>query len=585
MKTEIEFDWANPELFESARKEMSATHDAFVSKWKGNSEYLEDPVKLKEALDEYENISRKYSFGGAEGYYYYMKQELDGTDLDARAKFNSLYEFILMEDNKLIFFALSLGKISKEKQKEFLESSELTDYRNFLKEIFVNSKYMLEEKEEMIMGLKSTPAHEMWERMVTSLLSKESAEIKGEKKTYPELLSLMKDSDSELRDLAKEAFEKILEKYSDVAENEINAILENHKSNMIIRGYEEVDSSRLISDSVSKDFVLALLNATTKRFDLSDRYYKLKAKVLGKDKIGYHERATQVGNFSRKYSYEDGVETVRKVLGDIDPEFLGIFEKFVADGRIDAYSRKGKRSGAACYHTSIGLPTNIILNHNGTLDDVTTIAHEVGHGINNEMMRKAQHALYFDTPVATAEVASTFFEDFVLEEVLKDCDDEEKFSILMKKVDDDMSSIMRQVSAYNFELELHNTYQKEGYLSKEKIGKIFAKHMGAYLGEGVDISTVDNWWIYWGHFRSCFYVYSYASGLLISKSMQKKFKEDSGFIEKIKEFLSSGTSLSPEEIFDKMGIKPNEEFFLNGISEIESSLVKAEELAQKLGKI
>jgi oligoendopeptidase F len=187
--------------------------------------------------------------------------------------------------------------------------------------------------------------------------------------------------------------------------------------------------------------------------------------------------------------------------------------------------------------------------------------------------------------MATAEVASTFMEDFVLEEILKQVGDEEKLTILMQKLDSDIATIMRQISCYLFEKDIHEIYRKEGYLPKNKIGEIFKKRMSNYMGDFVDTSDCHNWWIYWPHIREFFYVYSYASGLLISKAMQEKYKEDDSFIEKVKEFLSTGTSKTPRETFKKMGIELNKDFWNKGLNKVEKLLDETWILAKKLGKI
>jgi oligoendopeptidase F len=589
MENTWKFEWANPNNFKNERKLNEKAHDEFVNKWKNKQDYLEKDEILKEALDDYEKLIKNFTQGGKEGYYYWLKQELNENDLDIRAKCNLIEEFIKIQNNKLNFFEISLGKIPKEKQNEFLKSNLLKNYKNFLKQIFLNSKYMLNEKEEKIMSLKSTAAYSMWVRMVSSLLTKETKKIKVEgkilEKTYTELLSLMKNQKKELRDNASIAFEEILSKYSDVAEAELNAILENHKVNDKIRGFDRVDSSRIIRDNIDKKFVDDLIEAVSSRFDISKKFYELKAKLFGQNQIGYYERAASYGEIDKKYTWEESKRLVKKVFSKLDSEFLEIFDDFLQNKRIDVFPKKGKRGGAFCIHNSIKLPTYILLNHTENLDDVTTIAHEIGHGINNEFIRKKQNALSFGTPLATAEVASTFMEDFVLDEILKTSTDEEKLIIFMQKLDSDISTIMRQISCYLFEKEIHETYRKEGYLSKEKIGKIFKKRMSNYLGNFVDTSTCDNWWIYWPHIREIFYVYSYASGLLISKTMQEKYKEDNSFIEKIKEFLSTGNSKTPRETFEKMGIELNKDFWNKGLDKIEKLLNETWNLAKKMGKI
>jgi oligoendopeptidase F len=155
------------------------------------------------------------------------------------------------------------------------------------------------------------------------------------------------------------------------------------------------------------------------------------------------------------------------------------------------------------------------------------------------------------------------------------------------KLNNDISSIFRQVACYKFEWDMHKEFREKGYLSKEEIGNIFLKHMRSYMGESVELSDgCENWWVYWGHIRHFFYVYSYASGVLISKSLQNSVKKDKKFILKVKEFLSSGETESPKELFLKLGIDIRDsKFWDNGIKEIEVLLDETEMLAKKLKKI
>jgi oligoendopeptidase F len=583
------FEWANSKEFEKDRKNYEIAINMFVSKWKNRDDYLEKPEKLLEALTDYNKLQRDFVSGGKEGYYYWLKQELNENDLEIRAKLNKIEEFVKIQNNKLNFFQINLGKINKNKQKEFLESDLLKEYSNFLKQIFVNSKHILNEKEEEIIDLKSTSAYSSWIRLVSSLLAKETRIIKIEgknvEKNYSELLSLMKSRDKNIRDLSKKQFEEILSKYSDIAEAELNAILEDHKTNDYLRKFSRPDSERIVQDQIDEKFIDELIEAVSSKFELSKKFYELKSKLFQQEKIGYHERAASYGKIDKKYTWENSKELVRKILNKLDKEFLEIFDEFLEKNRIDVFPKKGKRQGACCIHNSIKLPTYILLNHTENLDDVTTIAHEVGHGINNEFIRKKQKAINFSTSMATAEVASTFMEDFVLEEILKQVGDEEKLTILMQKLDSDIATIMRQISCYLFEKDIHEIYRKEGYLPKNKIGEIFKKRMSNYMGDFVDTSDCHNWWIYWPHIREFFYVYSYASGLLISKAMQEKYKEDDSFIEKVKEFLSTGTSKTPRETFKKMGIELNKDFWNKGLNKVEKLLDETWILAKKLGKI
>jgi oligoendopeptidase F len=273
-------------------------------------------------------------------------------------------------------------------------------------------------------------------------------------------------------------------------------------------------------------------------------------------------------------------------MTNIDSEFSNIFSNFLNNGAFDVFLYIGKTSGAFCVYFLKSQPVYILLNYNNTLQDVITLAHEVGHGINDELMRQ-QNALNFKTSIATAEVASTFMEDFVLEDILANADDNLRLSIMMMKLNSLVNSIFRQVALFKFEQEIHSIFRVKGYLSKEELGEIFYKNMTAYLGDSVSFSNHDkNNWVAWPHIRLYFYVYSYASGLLISKYLQKEFKKDHSFIIKIKDFLAAGSSVSPKELFNNLNIDiSNIDFWQTGLDEIEILLNETEVLAKKLKKI
>ena len=581
--TSWKFDWADESKFNLNRKSMNEDVSEFVKTWSDNS-FKNSSELLKSALIDYESIWEKHGYGGEEGYYYWLLNQLNLNNKQIRSNLKSISDFTRDNFNKLNFFRITLGKLSEEKQNEILKNKELSNYSKFLKDIFDTSKYILSENEEKIMSLKQDSGYSMWKKMLSSLISKETRIINGEEKTFEQLISDTLSEEKQVRDCAKDNINEILEKYSEVAENEINAILNTYEVNDKIRGYSRADSERLLSDSVDEKFVDTLVKTVSDNFKISTKYYDLKSKIM-KQKLGYHEKSAQIGKLEKGYSFDESKKLVGKVLNNLDSEFKDIFDEF-KDGKLDVYPAIGKRGGAFCVHMIKKLPTYILLNHTDDLSSVKTLAHEVGHGINNELTRDKQNEIYFGTATSTAEVASTFFEDFVFEEILKECNDEEKLILMVQKLGDEISTIMRQIAAYNFETELHSEYRKNKYLSKEEIGLIFKKNMKKYLGDSVDCSWCDNWWIYWSHFRNRFYVYSYASGLLISKALQRKVRRDKNFIGEVKKFLASGTSKTPEEIFSGMGIDIySEEFWEEGLNEINETLKETISLAKKLGKI
>lgn len=577
---------------EKKRKIVERKSYEFINKWKGRKDYLKKPAVLKLALDEYENWQRNYSTGGDEWYYFWLRTAQDQNDHELKAKFNKIMDFSNKIQADVEFFTLSIAKIPLKSQKKFLEYQPLENYKHFLEMLFVGAKYLLSEAEEKILTFQSVTSHLNWVKMTSGFLAKEEGNIfLGNKKkgikNFSEILTLSSDKNKAVRDSAANALNEILEKHSDVAEAEINSVLANKKINDELRKMPRPDLSRHISDDIDSKTVDALINSVSNRFDISKRYYKLKAGLMGLKKLKYHERNVEYGNIDKKYSYNESASLIYKVLEKLDKRFLDIFERFIENNQIDVYPKKGKISGAFCSYNLICQPTYILLNHTDKLRDVLTMAHELGHGINDELMKEKQNALNFKTSLATAEVASTFMEDFVLQEIAEQADDELKLAIIMMRLNDAVSTIFRQIACYKFEQELHKTFREKGYLSKKEIGKLFQKHMSSYMGDSVEQSPgSENWWVFWGHIRNFFYNYSYASGLLISKSLQNSVKNNPEFIDGVKDFLSAGLSDSPKNIFKKLGINMTDETFWDkGIKEIENLLKEATTLAKKLRKI
>lgn len=575
------------EKAETQLKESQSQVEKFEKKWKANKEWLENPQVLKTALDEYESLMTSIGLGAGDAqYYFWLRSQQDQNSPEIKSKYNKFDEAGKENSNKLIFLTRELSKIPETVQKIFLSSKELEEYKHFLENSFKWKKHLLGEEEEKILALKESVSHDNWEKMVSGLLSKEEREINSEKKNFSEIMSLISDKDKKTRDSAAKALNGILKKYSDIAESEINSILQNKKLNDKLRNFSSPEESRFLNDDIEKETVTALSEAVSSHFSIAKEFYALKAKLLGLKKLEYHERNVPYGKTEKEYSFEDSANLVKKVFLSLDSEFTEIFENFLKEGRIDVFPRKGKRSGAFCVWVSKSKPIYVMLNHTNKLRDITTFAHEFGHAINGELSKK-QNELQFHATTSTTEVASTFMEDFVLEEILKHADDELKLSILMEKLNDDISTIFRQIACFKFEQELHSEFREKNYLSKEEIGKIFRKNMEAYMGEAVEQSPgSENWWLHWSHIRSFFYTYTYSFGLLTSKSLQNKVKSNPRFIKKVKEFLAAGSSRSPKEIFSNLGIDiTKKEFWISGIEETKALLEETKALAKKLNKI
>lgn len=577
------------DILSESRQTSSEAVNNFKLKWIEDLSYLSDPHSLKNALDEYAELMAKHGLNGQEWYYFSLRSAQDQLDPKLKGLSRAADELATKLYNEIQFFTLNIAKIDQSSQKILLDSDELSMYKHFLSRLFAQQRFMLSEPEEKILNLVSLPAHESWVSMTSSFLSKEEHEVEhedGHVKTasFSEILSLTSSQNKIVRDRAAKVVHQTVAKFAQTATEEINAILQFKKTTDELRRMDRADLQRHVHDDIDSEVVDSLLKSVSNRYSIPADFYKLKAKLFKVKQLAYHERNVPYGELNQEYNFEQATALVDRTLSELDPEFGQIFNEFLKGGQFDVFPRPGKVGGAFCAHNLVIQPTYILLNHTNKLQDVLTIAHEMGHGLHNEMARRHQHSLYFGTSMATAEVASTFMEDFVIEQLLADTSKKTQLEVMMMKLNDDISSIFRQVACYQFEQSLHEQFRIKGYLSSEEIGELFAHHMKAYMGAAVEQSNgSQNWWVYWSHIRNYFYVYSYASGLLISKSLQSFVRKDPRSIEKVKQFMAAGQSDSPRNIFLATGIDiQKSEFWQQGLSEIQELLNKANSLANEL---
>ena len=567
----------NDPQIEADLKSIESAIENFEKKYKGNDKYLCDESALFEALAEYEKIE-----GMAEGsrpimYFHYLG-DLNSADQQVNAQLSVLSQRYAKISNKILFFGLALGKISKETQKKFLESKKLVHFRYWLKTLFDESKYFLTEPEEKILTLKSLPSRGLWVDGQERLLNSQTISFKG--KQIPIAEAHMKISDLSKKDrydLHKKIME-IQKGISAFAESEINAIVTDKKINDELSGFAEPYSATILGYENDEKAIINFVKTVTDNFSISHKFYEVKAKLLKMPKLLYPDRAAKIGATTTKYPFEKAANVVTKAFKNVDPQFSDIFERFLQNGQIDVDSKKGKSGGAYCSSTT-GLPTFVLLNHVNSADSVMTLGHEMGHAINSELS-KSQTPLYEGYTTSVAEVASTLFENFVFEEIFQTLSAKEKIIALHDRIQDDIQTIFRQIACFNFEVDLHKTIRAKGSMSKEEIGSLLNKHMSAYLGPKFKMTELDGYFfVNWGHIRRFFYVYSYAYGQLISKALYKKYQADKNYIHEIKKFLSAGGSKSPEDIFKDIGIDTTKpEFFVAGLKSIEEDIERLKKL-------
>jgi oligoendopeptidase F len=573
-------------------KNSQARVRGFIDKWKVRSDYLEDPKILRNALDEYEDLVTKGGVAGNAGYYIGLKSSLQQDDPIIKARENKIEERALQLGSELDFFVLRISRIPEDQHFKFLDSPALEPYRHFVKNLLDNGKYMLSEAEERIITLLSPTAASNWVRMTSEFITSEEREVllengTTEKKNFADLLSLLSSPQIAVRESSANAINSIFDKNDKFGEAEINSVLTNKKTNDFLRGFTRPDQARHISDDVESETVDLLIDVVSSNSSIVHRYYQMKAKLLGLPKLRYFERNILYQGMDKKYKFDEAVAIVDRTMTKLDPSFAAIFQNYLLNGQIDVFTKKGKTSSEFCTDGTKEQPGYVLLNFGGQLEDVSTIAHEMGHAINNELIRPVQKTLNSDVSLCLAETASTFFEDFALDDIASTLSDEEKFALQIFRLDNAINTVFRQIACYKFELDLHSSLRAKGFLSTTDLGQIFSKHMSNYCGPAVEMAEgTQNWWLHWSHIRSFFYVYSYAFGHLVSKYMQNMVRQDYANIERVKDFLSAGSSKSPKEILAAVDIDINSrEFWQNGVDQIKTMLDTTEEIGRKLGKI
>jgi oligoendopeptidase F len=533
--------------------------------WLKSSDALLKALKRGEAL---------YNAPGHKALYYaHYITELDSSNSKAEALKMRIQDRLTKAGTLIIFFENRLSNISKDKQRVLLSDKRLAKYKYYLKTLFNEGKYMLTEEQEKVLSLVSAPGGSMWCSGVERLINKQVIKLGKDSMPINEALGktpYLKSAKS--RRAWHNATLERLKDISDFPESEMNALYTKKKVMDDLRGFKESYDATILSYENNKKSVLALVDTVTDSFNLVHKFMRIKRDMLGLQELQYADRSAPVGDISKEVPFREASKIVQDAFNEVGIEYGDIYKSLLDNGQVDVYPKIGKSGGAYC-SSGTNMPTFLLLNHTDDLNSLYTLAHEMGHAMHSELS-KSQGVLYESYSTAVAETASTFFERVVFDKVFNTLTDKEKIIALHNKVQDDIATIFRQIAFFNFELELHSTIREQGWVPKEQIAKILQKHLQAYLGKSVSISELDGYsFVYIGHFRRYFYVYSYAFGQLISGALFEKYKQDNTYITKIKQFLSAGGSDTPENIFKKIGIdvtKP--EFWKEGLNGIERDI-------------
>ncbi len=565
---------------EVADAESSAA--AFRERYHGKVASL-DPRALAEAVAERERIESAMDRPLT---YAHLNFATNMGDPSRGALVARLQEKAAALETQLLFFALEWAAVEDAVADTLLESPELDDWRHFLHSLRKYRPHLLTEPEERILTEKSVSGSSAWARLYEELLGALRVDLDGEEVSLETAMARLYSADREVRAGAAGAVGAALEPGLRTRTYVLNTILVDKSIDDRLRGYPSWISSRNLANETTDDAVQALVDATTSRYDVPQRYYRLKARLLGLDRIAHYDRMAPVAESTAKLSWDEARAVVVGAYADFSDEAGQVVDGFFAKSWIDGPVRDNKRTGAFCATTVPGVHPYVLMNYTGDRRSVLTLAHELGHGLHGVM---AQPLGLFNasTPLTTAETASVFGEALTFKRLLAAEDDpRRKLDLLTGRIEDAIATVFRQIAMNRFEHAVHTERRERGELSTDRFAELWLECQTELFGDSVDTTGYANWWSYVNHFAGVpGYVYAYAYGYLFALSIFRAYeREGEALVEPYLRLLRAGGSRSPEELARIVGLDLTDPaIWASGIDALSDELDEAERLAGEIG--
>jgi oligoendopeptidase F len=539
-----------------------------------------DGAALAEAVKAYEALS---DVMGRLGSYAGLLYAADTTD-PAKAKFyGDVQEKLTAVSTDLVFFELELNQIVEADLAAAMQVPALAVYKPWLDDLRKEKPYQLEERLERLFSEKSVTGRGSWSRLFSETMTALRFEVDGEPQptTLEPTLHLLMHPDGSKRRAAAEALAKVFKDNIRLFTLITNTLAKDKEISDRWRGFQDVADSRHLANRVEREVVEALVSAVREAYPrTAHRYYAMKARWLGKDKLAYWDRnAPLPDKAERIIPWPDAEKIVLDAYRGFAPEMAVIAKRFF-DGRwIDAPVREGKSPGAFSHPTVPSAHPYILMNYQGRVRDVMTLAHELGHGVH-QVLAAPQGPLLAPTPLTLAETASVFGEMLTFKSLMQATSDpKEKKAMLAQKVEDMLNTVARQIAFYSFERVVHEE-RKAGELTSERLGQIWLQVQGESLGPAIELQPgYETFWSYVPHFiHSPFYVYAYAFGDCLVNSLYGLFLDaHPGFVKKYFAMLEAGGSKHHSELLAPFGLNASDPaFWKKGLGVIEGMIDELE---------
>jgi len=563
-------------------EDVASRAAAFEARWKGTlakAAGKSGDEGLGAAVAAYEELE---DLMGRIGSYAGLLYAGDTSD-PKRAKFyGDIQEKLTDASAKLLFFTLELNQIDDDVVSRALDADPaFGHYRPWIVDLRQDKPYQLEDRVEQLFHEKSITGRGAWNRLFDETMTSLRFQVRGEELTLEPTLNKLQDPDGALRQAASEAlavtFRDNLRTFTLIT----NTLAKDKEISDRWRGFADIADSRHLANRVEREVVDALAAAVAAAYPrLSHRYYAMKAKWLGMERMNHWDRNAPLPETPQAtIGWEDARHTVLSAYHAFDPEMAEIARGFFDRGWIDAPVRPGKSPGAFAHPTVPSAHPYVLLNYQGKPRDVMTLAHELGHGVH-QVLAARQGALMAHTPLTLAETASVFGEMLTFRSLLdRTTDPRERKAMLAQKVEDMINTVVRQIAFYEFERKVH-VERRQGELTSDRIGELWLSVQSESLGPAIAIRDgYETFWTYIPHFiHSPFYVYAYAFGDCLVNSLYAVYRNaEGGFQEKYFEMLKAGGTKHHSELLAPFGLDASDPaFWQKGLSVIEGLIDELE---------
>ena len=513
-------------------------------------------VARYEAIDEV--LSRLMSFA-------HLHYAADMTAPGAGQFLQTLRERVNDISAALLFFTLELNRVPDEALARKLENPALRRYKPWLDEVRAFRPHQLSDEAERLLHDKSVAGRAAWMRLFDETIAGLRFEIDGRALNSTEVLDRLSDPARETRKTAALEIGRVFGANAPLFALVTNTLAKDKEVEDRWRRFARPVSSRNLANRVEDEVVEALVTAVRDSYaPLAHRYYALKARWMGSDRLDYWDRNAPLPEDSdRAFGWAAARDTVLGAYGEFSPTLAEVGARFFDDGWIDAPVRPGKAPGAFSHPTVPSAHPYILLNYQGKARDVMTLAHELGHGVH-QVLAAGQGHLLADTPLTLAETASVFGEMLTFRALLAaEADSGRRRILLAGKVEDMLNTVVRQIAFHEFERRVHDE-RRAGELAPERLGEIWIEVQTESLGPALRFDEgYASYWSYVPHFiHSPFYVYAYAFGDCLVNSLYATYEAaPAGFEAKYLDMLRAGGSLRHKELLAPFGLDASDPGF------------------------